>query len=219
MKYEYSFYGKDTLSVSKDLYEILDEKVPYLISMVSSDLSKMILEEKGIVHKQDNFYIRDPKNEPVIGVIDTLFDKNVYFSKWVQNTDYLSDIEKMMLKNSDRMHGTEVTSIIVDGPRLNPWLDDGCGNFRVRHFGVCEERISIANLVNKIKKIVSENPDIHVWNLSLGTEEEISVFDTQNGYVIINTICRCRANEFNWEINPQLELIDYEIINKSAWDF
>ncbi|MBQ6075115.1 MAG: hypothetical protein IJK86_03075 [Lachnospiraceae bacterium] len=75
-------------------------------------------------------------------------------------------------KDASREHGTEVTSIIVDGPRLNPWLDDGCGRFRVKHYGVCAERIQTARLVHKIKAIVSENPDIHVWNLSLGTEDE-----------------------------------------------
>ena len=68
----------------------------------------------------------------------------------------------------------EVTSIIVDGPRRNPWLDDGCGRFRVRHFGGCSNRISTIRLVKKIKDIVHENPDIHVWNLSLGTEDEVS---------------------------------------------
>lgn len=75
---------------------------------------------------------------------------------------------------NQRDHGTEVTSIIVDGPRMNPWLDDGCGRFRVRHFGGCSNRISTIRLVKKIKDIVHENPDIHVWNLSLGTEDEVS---------------------------------------------
>ena len=67
-----------------------------------------------------------------------------------------------------------MTSIIVDGPGLNPWLDDGCGRFKVRHFGVCVDRISVPRLVNKIRKIVNDNPDIHVWNLSLGTDDEVS---------------------------------------------
>ena len=57
---------------------------------------------------------------------------------------------------------------------MNPWLDDGCGRFRVRHFVVCSNRISTIRLVKKIKDIVRENPDIHVWNLSLGTEDEVS---------------------------------------------
>ena len=57
---------------------------------------------------------------------------------------------------------------------MNPWLDDGCGRFRVRHFGVCEDKISTARLVRKIREIVDRNPDIHVWNISLGTEDEVS---------------------------------------------
>ena len=72
--------------------------------------------------------------EPTIGVIDTLFDKRVYFNEWVE---YHEMIAKEIPKNSnDYRHGTAVSSIIVDGARLNPWLDDGCGRFRVRHFGV-----------------------------------------------------------------------------------
>lgn len=114
-----------------------------------------------------------PQNEPVIGVIDTFFDESVYFGAWVDNYDYISDLEKYQNDLNQRDHGTEVTSIIVDGPRMNPWLDDGCGRFRVRHFGVCSNRISTIRLVKKIKDIVRENPDIHVWNLSLGTEDEV----------------------------------------------
>ncbi len=172
--YHYSFYGNDTISVNRDLYNLLNEKVPYMISMISSDFSKITLEEIEKKRPNDTVYIPDPHNEPVIGVIDTFFDESVYFSKWVDNKDYVDDIERYTLKNADRTHGTEVTSIIVDGARMNPWLDDGCGRFRVRHFGVCSERIQVARLVRKIKTIVQANQDIHVWNLSLGTEDEVS---------------------------------------------
>ena len=103
-----------------------------------------------------------------------MFDEKVYFSDWVENTDYLDDIEKLMDIGKDRSHGTAISSLIVDGPRLNPWLDDGCGRFKVRHFGVCAERISTIKLVKKIKEIIANNSDIHVWNLSLGTDDEIS---------------------------------------------
>ena len=53
-------------------------------------------------------------------------------------------------------------------------MDDGCGRFRVRHFGVCSTRIPTSRLVKKIREIIQANPDIHVWNLSLGTDEEVS---------------------------------------------
>lgn len=172
--YRYTFYGDDTISATKELYQYLSGNVPYLISMVSSDLSKITLNDIGVEQKLPTISIPDPANEPTIGVIDTLFDESVYFSKWVENNDYLDLIEKPLAQNSEREHGTEVTSIIVDGPRLNPGLDDGCGRFKVRHFGVCDDKISVSRLVRKIKDIVSKNPDIHVWNLSLGTEDEVS---------------------------------------------
>lgn len=174
IRYKYSFYGDDTMSADKELYDILESNVPYLISMVSSDLSKITLDDLEKDQRKEDIYIPDPSNEPIIGVIDTLFDESVYFSEWVENNDYLTDFERLMCSDKEREHGTQVTSIIVDGPRMNPWLDDGCGRFRVRHFGVCADRIQTPKLVKKIKEIVNNNPDIHVWNLSLGTDDEVS---------------------------------------------
>lgn len=172
--YRYAFYGSDTISVTRDLYDILNEKVPYMISMVSADFSNVKFDDIITEHKLEDIRIPAPTNEPIIGVIDTLFDEHVYFSNWVENVDYLDEVERDTVQNAERDHGTQVTSIIVDGPRLNPWLDDGCGRFRVRHFGVCAERIQIARLIRKVRAIVRENPDIHVWNLSLGTDDEVS---------------------------------------------
>ena len=173
-KYRYSFYGEDTLAVTRELFEYLNDKVPYLISMISSDLAQVTCDSIDKEISSGIIEIPEPSSEPIIGVIDTLFDENVYFSNWVENTDYLDDIERMTVSDVDKKHGTEVTSIIVDGPRMNPWLDDGCGRFRVRHFGVCVNKISTIKLVRKLKDIVNKNPDIHVWNLSLGTDDEVS---------------------------------------------
>ena len=172
--YPYTFYGSDTISVTKELYSVLNDKVPYMISMVSSDLSKIKPDDIITERPEERIEISDPENEPVIGVIDTFFDENVYFSKWVENIDYVDEYERYQLQKADKEHGTQVTSLIVDGPRMNPWLDDGCGRFRVRHFGVCADKILTGRLVRKVKEIVQANPDIHVWNLSLGTEDEVS---------------------------------------------
>ena len=169
----YSNYGDNTLSVDWNTYSSLVFGAPYLISMISSDLSK--LPSFNTYNKQkETLLIPKPTNEPTIGVIDTLFDENAYFSEWVENKDYLSEFDKRDNGIYDRTHGTAVSSIIVDGPSLNPDLNDNCGRFKVRHFGVCEDTISIPSLVRKIKEIISNNSDIHVWNLSLGTPEEVS---------------------------------------------
>ena len=77
--------------------------------------------------------------------------------------------------DKDREHGTQVTSMIIAGHMLNPELDDGCGWFKVRHFGVAlKVGNSLRKLIQNIEDIVAKNPDIKVWNLSLGTNEEVS---------------------------------------------
>ncbi len=172
-KYFYSYLDKNSISVDEETLKIILEKIPFLISMAASDIS-IINMEKNVKVKHDSFYIPHPHKEPTIGVIDTLFDNSVYFNEWVEYHEILNDVEKCMRRDESYMHGTCVSSLIVDGPKLNPWLEDGCGRFRVRHFGVTTGRITIISLVEKIKTIISNNLDIHVWNLSLGTMEEVS---------------------------------------------
>src|SRR5699024_362032 len=114
-----------------------------------------------------------PSNEPTIGVIDTLFDDRVYFGEWVEFINMLD--ENIPVDSGDYNHGTAVSSIIVDGPTLNPLLDDGCGRFKVRHFGVATRKaFNSFTIIRAIKEIVASNKDIRVWNLSLGSNEEIN---------------------------------------------
>ena len=96
-------------------------------------------------------------------MIDTLFDDTVYFSKWVEYTDLVSkEIEK---KPSDKDHGTMVSSIIVDGPALNPDLDDECGRFRVKHFGVVAGKsYSSFTVIRAIKDIVETTSMVQTAN-------------------------------------------------------
>lgn len=150
--------------------ELLQKEAPYLIAMEVVDLSK-IPEEKNIT-EQLNFgrKIKTPSNEPIIGVIDSPFNKKVYFSDWVDDKNMVEGITN----EEDYTHGTSVSSIIVDGPNLNPFLDDGCGNFRVRHFGISSGgRFSSFKIMTSIEEIVKNNPDIKVWNISLGSDKEI----------------------------------------------
>ncbi len=164
-----------TLRLNPDEIRILQEHAPYLISMNVKDFSEItredIIEIGG--DKEDKILkIPKPGNEPVVGVIDTHFDESVYFHEWVKYKNKLSsDFE---ITEEDRKHGTAVSSIIVDGPALNPTLDDGCGRFQVRHFGVAKsEKFSSFTILKLIRNIVSENRDIKVWNLSLGSSMEI----------------------------------------------
>jgi len=45
-----------------------------------------------------------------------------------------------------------------------------------------------------------------------GTDEEIEQWS--NG-TTLNMVCKCNRNEWNWQVNPQLECVDYEIYEPS----
>lgn len=153
----------------------LKESAPYLISMAVSDFSLAELPDSITEAEFRKSKIGLPSNEPIIGVIDTLFDENVYFNKWVEYIEEI-DTKKIKVAPEDYGHGTAVSSLIVDLPNLNPELDDGCGHFRVRHFGVALKHggMTTFSLMKKIESIVSTNQDIHVWNLSLGSNRPIN---------------------------------------------
>ncbi len=165
----------DNLTVFLDDNQVqaLIEKAPYLISMATENLSSLSPDDFKTDEVTGLMYIPSPGIEPTIGVIDTLFDESAYFHEWVEYHDL---VDKSIKRSTDDMrHGTAVSSIIVDGPTLNPWLDDGCGRFKVRHFGVSiQGGYTSFTIIKHIKQIVAENRDIKVWNLSLGSEAEIS---------------------------------------------
>lgn len=51
------------------------------------------------------------------------------------------------------------------------------------------------------------------------TDEEIENFTVQAGYVEINALCKCKVNEWSGARNGQLELLEYEIVGRSLWEF
>lgn len=156
----------------KDI-ELLQSKAPYLIAMLNDFSQYDILPSENIRTDFTEVQIPDPKEEPWIGVIDTQFDKRVYFHKWVEYIPCIN--EEIELEEEDFFHGTAVSSIIVDGPNVEPKLADGCGRFRVRHFGVAKKRgVGSFEVLKKIQSIVKENRDIKVWNLSLGSMLEVN---------------------------------------------
>lgn len=178
------------IGISKESYSFLDnnsiifktnsikefnkfkENLSYMISMSLTDISEISTGQYFEEKKSNDINIPKPSNEPTIGVIDTLFDNTVYFNEWVKYEDLLGELPR---DEKDYIHGTSVSSIIVDGPSMNPKFNDGCGRFKVRHFGVAKSgKNSSISIMRNISKIIEENSDIHVWNLSLGDENEIN---------------------------------------------
>lgn len=183
VKYVFNKIGIDILSsrildnrtvyLDENQMNLLYEKAPYLVAMATENLSDLSPDDFIEEYESDITSIPNPGIEPTIGVIDTLFDKRVYFSKWVEYHDMVDD--NIPKGQNGYRHGTAVSSIIVDGPKMNPWLDDGCGRFKVRHFGVAAgAQFSSFTIIKLIKTIIEGNKDIKVWNISLGSNQEIN---------------------------------------------
>lgn len=162
-----------TFLLDPNQYKTLFDKAPYLIAMAVKDISDFEYDIENYINEDGLATIPDPQNEPIIGVIDSPFDSSVYFSKWVEYEHCIDPAIEITPR--DYLHGTKVTSLVVDGARINPELDDGCGVFRVKHFGVATGgRFSSFTVIKTIQEIVVKNPEIKVWNLSLGSILEIN---------------------------------------------
>lgn len=182
----------NSVLMSEAQYSALLEKAPYLVSMQCDDIAKMepieLPDAEG--DSSGTRSLPTPSGEPWIGVIDTPFDDvhPPYFSEWVEPISMLPD--GVRPSSRDYEHGTFVTSLIVDAGGLNPQLEDGCGHFRVRHFGVATQAgHSSFEIIRKIERIVAENCDeIKVWNLSLGSVEEIDLNSISPEAAMLDTI-------------------------------
>lgn len=162
-----------TLLLNTREIDILNDRAPFLAAMSVEEESAIDdTLSSGSLPSSEPMTIESPSDEPIIGVIDKAFDRGVYFQEWVEYEDWVS--KHIPRSDDDAVHGTAVTSIIVDGPRINPGLEDGCGKFRVKHFGIATgTSFSSFTVMKLIRDIVKANLDIKVWNLSLGSDAEI----------------------------------------------
>lgn len=187
-----SFVDTTVLLSTREI-EVLNDNAPFLAAMSVGEETS--LDEEllpGAIEQTEPIAIESPSEEPIIGVIDKAFSDQVYFHEWVEYEDWVS--KHIPRSPDDAMHGTAVTSIIVDGPTLNPGLDDGCGRFRVKHFGVATGKTFSAFTVMKlIRDIVRQNLDIKVWNISLGSNLEIG----QNSISPVAAMLDQLQNEFD----------------------
>ena len=90
--------------------------------------------------------------------------------------------------SEDEFHGTAVTSLIVDGGTINPELDDGCGHFRVKHFGVAKKGFNSSSFImDTIEKIV-ENNDEAIVEFDLAIKYKPNYFEAyfNKGISLVN---------------------------------
>ncbi|MCI5452441.1 S8 family peptidase [bacterium] len=143
---------------------------PFTIAMSVEDFanySETISEQGGSAFART---LPQPTDEPYIGCFDTAFEENCYLKEYVEFENVASDYA---LSDFDsKIHGTKVSSILVEGGALNDsqGLNDHCGRFRVKLFGVGgSARIDFLALLRAIEeKVEKYHSIIKVWNVSLG---------------------------------------------------
>lgn len=153
--------------------EYVYSEIPYLICNANKDLMDVpyesLQDSEGSIRTLPN-----PDDKiPTIGLLDTGFLPGSYFDGWVSyDGEYLKDYDPKSVKDE---HGTKIDSILVDGDFINKdKYCDGCGNFKVKHFGIIKKFGEPSTTVmERVASIVRKHPSIHVWNLSIGSDMEI----------------------------------------------
>lgn len=167
-----------TAVVPRNVYQEIIDEYPDIVSMSVKDRQDLHLEfeNEGLAEiNTPKKELGSPNGEPIIGVIDTVYQKGNYFDDWIvdQQTILPKGLEGIEIADRDSFHGLAIDSLIIDGPRWNPSLEDHCGHFRIVHYGVAlHDSMSASHIGKAIQKAVREHPEIHVWNLSLGSRSE-----------------------------------------------
>lgn len=80
-----------TMRMEKEEIDILCDKAPYLVAMSVKNFAEIVYDITDSEEYEEQVLIKKPENEPVVGVIDTQFDKRVYFGDWVDYQKCISD--------------------------------------------------------------------------------------------------------------------------------
>lgn len=105
---------------------------------------------------------------------------------------------------------------IIDLAELNDYIGTGFARpqVHIKSFTVNSDNFKVMK-GNTLKFTLPNGIDIIKFG---GTEEEIELFSS--GDTVIECVCKCNINEWNWQRNPQLIMLDYEIQDKVYdWGF
>lgn len=150
----------------------------------------------GIEEKQPDDY----EEYPVIGVLDTGIADIPYLSGWKTEDKFESYPENYQ----GRGHGTAVAGIIEYGDELNGFSTTSLPGVRLFDATVFPNYdIYPEDLIENIREAIERNPDIKVWNMSLGTAMEADLdrfsefgmaldnIQDENNVLIVKSVGNC----------------------------
>ncbi len=143
------FEGLYSAEITKPVYAVADD----------------VVADSGIEVKEPDDY----EEYPIIGVLDSGIEDIPYLASWKSEDRYESYPEKYQ----GRGHGTAVAGIIEYGDELNGFSTSTLQGVRLFDATVYPNYdIYPEELVENIREAVESNPDIKIWNMSLGTMME-----------------------------------------------
>lgn len=144
---------------------------------------------------------------PVVGVLDSGVSKNKFLEPWLLDKRFTSYPEDRV----DNSHGTFVSGVILYGDELEKKTITGLEGCKIFDATVMPdtkvEKIMEDELIENIREAISENPDIKIWNISLGSKTEADLYDFSDfGQALDNiqkvhdvVICKSAGNCTNFK--------------------
>lgn len=115
---------------------------------------------------------------PILGILDSGVEQSDYLSSWSHEEE--NNIAGLDELDINRIHGTMVASIAVYGDILENKDCTGCGPLKFVSCIVNSDRdglkITEDELIMYIRAAVQRYPYIKIWNLSQGSQTEVSDF-------------------------------------------
>ena len=149
-------------------------------------------------------YPEESEEYQTVGVLDTGIAPIGHLSSWLLEEEHTYYPEEY----TDRSHGTAVAGIIEYSDALND--TDICSTGGVRLFSALvypNQKIYPEDLIDNVRDVVERHPDIKIWNMSLGEDEQcdldsfsefgmaLDTIQDENNVLIIKSAGNCRNYE------------------------
>ncbi len=188
-----------------DGIQLISEMPTYDITMDS------ISEDTSIPIK----YPKDGIEYPIVGVLDSGIAEIAHLKPWLcdKNVTYYPK------EDTNKSHGTFVAGVLLYGDELeaeNYTGFDGCKLLEAIVMpDTSKQSITEDELIAQIWDSVSRNPDVKVWNLSLGTNREADLYELSDFANALDEIqeqnnvliCKSAGNCSNFKLNAPVERI------------
>lgn len=185
----------DSLNELKEFEGLLTVEDMPIYDLSQDDIS---IEEQVVLKFPDV-----KKSYPVVGVLDTGIANIAQLEPWIENKKLTYFPDDYVHKG----HGTFVSGVLIYGDQLqgeNYTGLDGCKVFEAIIYPDKDKMAIRENeLIINIEDAIKRNPEIKIWNLSLGSSQETSLIefsdfgkaldDIQNKYnvLIIKSVGNC----------------------------